>query len=533
MKYQIYQQWPRSLNPNRRLAITTILAFAVMPMACGIEGEIREETTANKRVMNSYLENLDQLPDEPSALKAGEKSATEIDSNYSCYTQSFSETRQYERLSGFAVNSESLWPGAIISGAAVQSGVFTQVVVPRLPLTFSVSLENLAGPKSATMESPSLSCYREEFSKIIQAEITGATPANTYFEIEQVHSKNQLGLVLGVEVQWNSIGPSAAFNFDNSDIKSRYLVKYTQGYYTVDVDQPGQASDWISSKLSLADLKRTFKQYDPPLYVSSITYGRAVLFAFESNSTSTDLGTAIKFAYNNPSVSVSAELEAKYKNIIENSTVTAYILGGSGGMAAQTIDSYEALQEYIHSGGDYSRESPGAPIAYKLAHLADNSPARLSFTGDYITRTCHLVSEKVIVRAKAIKVVDKGGDAGEDLEIYGKVMVSSTDQDNTDIDSKILWETDINNRVAIKEGKAYPDDAYLGESILKVAPQDEAKINIHVQLHDHDTDLIHQSLGDVTVSRMFEQGWLGQVPVHLTGDGTKVTVMVELEPLNP
>ena len=74
------------------------------------------------------------------------------------------------------------------------TGLFTQIVLPRSPTTISVSLENLAGSKQATIADPSLATYRDALSGILDAEITGSTPANLYSEIEQVHSEEQLNV---------------------------------------------------------------------------------------------------------------------------------------------------------------------------------------------------------------------------------------------------------------------------------------------------------------------------------------------------
>ncbi|HYP89463.1 MAG TPA: thiol-activated cytolysin family protein, partial [Polyangiaceae bacterium] len=41
----------------------------------------------------------------------------------------------------------------------------------------------------------------------------------------------------------------------NENVRSRYLVKYTQAYYTVDVDQPRSPADTLADDVSFAQLK--------------------------------------------------------------------------------------------------------------------------------------------------------------------------------------------------------------------------------------------------------------------------------------
>ena len=108
------------------------------------------------------------------------------------------------------------------------------------------------------------------------------------------------------------------------------------------------------------------------------------------------------------------------KDIISKSKITAFILGGDAGTAVQAIDSYDNLISFIKDGGNYSKDSPGAPIAYKLNYLKDNSPARMSETTNYDVQTCDRVSQKVQVILDNISV-DSADDSGDDLEIYGDI----------------------------------------------------------------------------------------------------------------
>ena len=221
-------------------------------------------------------------------------------------------------------------------------------------------------------------------------------------EIEEVHSDKQLALALGADVSWlgSAATISSSFDWSQTNTKSRYLVRYTQAYYTVDVDQPGRPSDFLDPLVTLATSSPRSAPANPPLYVSSVTYGRMVVFTFESQYSAQELGAALDFAYSG-GVDVSGDVSVTYKDIISQSKITAFILGGSGGMAAQTIDSYDDLMEFIKGGGDWSKDSPGAPIAYKLSYLQGQAPGRISLTTDYDVKDCERVSQKIKITVKS------------------------------------------------------------------------------------------------------------------------------------
>jgi thiol-activated cytolysin len=512
---------------HRRRATTALLAASLASVAAtslaACAGDVMVPP-AEGNAIDAYIAGLGKLVDDPSQVTEGARSPAEREGDYSCSTQDYKETRQYDKIVAYAANSQSLWPGALVAGDAITSGLFTPIVMDRKPLSFSVSLENIAGTRSATIDDPSLSRFRDALGKILASDVTGATAADIYSEIEEVHSKEQLAIALGAKVDWLSGGVSASFDWSNTSAKSRYVVKYAQAYYTVDVDAFGAPSDTIGDKVPLEEVQAKMPAGSPPLYVSSVTYGRMVLFTFESEYSAQELGAALDFVYHG-GVDVSGSTSVTYEEMLSKTKITAYILGGAGGDAAMAIDSYQGLLDFIHSGGDYSKDSPGAPIAYKLAYLTDNAPARLSFTDDYTVKTCERVSQKVLVKLKSIQVEDAGGDAGDDLELYGRIWTSG-------VAAQTLFDRGEGDAVTIHQGQMWPSSGgEISESILEVSPQAGASIGVGADLTDSDGIFPDDSMGNETVIAPFETGWRRDVQVLLTGDSARIVVTFELTPV--
>jgi thiol-activated cytolysin len=477
--------------------------------------------------IDAYIKSLPYLPVEEPEIEVGARSAEAREGDYQCASQNLKETRQYDRIVAYAANSDSLYPGALVSADSVLTGLFTQIVLPRRPATISVSLENLAGGKTAVIENPSLSAYRDALAGILDTEITGSTPANIYSEIEEVHSSEQLNMALGVQASW-SLGVASlksSFNWNDEQTRSRYVVRYTQAYYTVDLDAPGKPSDVLAPYVQLADVQKVMDEQRPPAYVSSVTYGRMVLFTFESEYSAQEMGAALEFAYSG-GVDVSGDVSVTYKDIISKSKITAFILGGDAGTAVQTINSYEALIDFIKAGGNYSKESPGAPIAYKLNYLKDNSPARMSFTTDYEVKECNRVSQRVRVTLNSIAVDDAGGDqnGSDDLELYGKIWVEG-------LNSVTLFDRNSSNWVRIREGEMFGTGQPLAEAVIEVKPQPGESIRLRADLKDYDSITSDDSIGNVIGTIPYETGWRKESTLILTGDGARVRVVFGLTPI--
>jgi thiol-activated cytolysin len=478
--------------------------------------------------IDAYIGSLPYLPLDAPSVTEGTASAMQREGDYVCTTQRLTETRQYDRIVAYAANSDAMYPGAIVGADSVLTGLFTQIVVPRAPATISVSLENLAGSKLAVVPSPSLSSVRDALSGILDSEITGSTPANLYSEIEEVHSENQLNMALGVQASWGLgiASLKSSFDWSNQQVRSRYVVRYTQAYYTVDLDAPASPSALFAAGTTLADVSDKMDAQHPPVYVSSVTYGRLVLFTFESQYSAEEMSAALDFAYAG-GVDIRGDVSVTYKDMISQSNITAFILGGDAGTAVQTIDSYDALINFIKTGGNYSRQSPGAPIAYKLSYLRDNSPARMSFTTDYDVKDCERVSQRVRVTLQSIAVDSAGGDSGDDLELYGQITVEGANL-------ATLFDKDSGHFVQIHQGSSFGSGgggAPIAEAVIDVSPRAGQAIRLHAKLTDQDTLSPDDNIGDDTRVNPFETGWRKDVAITLTGDSARVRVNFSLTPI--
>jgi thiol-activated cytolysin len=512
---------------NMHLAVefskSAALALLLSNLGCSSSSEVSVD---HKTLINDYIHSIDPLTVNEAKVEAGPTSNGNREGDFSCTTTNVAETRNYDRLVAYAANSDSLWPGAIVGGNSLETGQLTQIPFDRAPIDISVSLSNLQGSKSASVTEPNLSSYRNAVAGILSSELNGATPANIYAEIEEVHSLKQLSLAMGVDVTFLAGGLAtigASFNFDSEKIRSRYVVKYTQAYYTVDVDQPKSPSAFLSDDATIFEVENRIAPTDPPMYVSSVTYGRTILFTFESSYSSTELSAALDFAYRG-GVDVKGNVSVSYKDVLSSSKINAYILGGSGGDAAKAIDSFDALMDFIHGGGNYSPDSPGSPIAYKLNYLRNNEPARIALTEDFVVRDCARVAQKILVTLRNFEVVSTD-DGGNNLEIFGSVNAAANNEGS-------LFDRPSEEQVTIGAGQSWPTSGAIAEFVLEVTPEAGQEITLHADLWDKDGFLqADDSLGETTVNVLFETGWRKEVSILLTGDNSNVKVNLELQPI--
>ncbi|MBW2276854.1 MAG: thiol-activated cytolysin family protein [Deltaproteobacteria bacterium] len=314
------------------LAAASLLALAP---ACSDNPEDEPEVADEAQEINSYILSLPDLPiaeyQPKTEVTCGDDCVPEQqEEELFCNYARFTETGHYSQFIAFQPNSAALWPGSVVQGGDAQDGFFTPVGVARAPITFSVSLENIAGSPVGFMKNPSLSSFREERNTILARGVTGATPAAIDFEVTQVHSDSQVSIALGASVLWpGGASVTAGFNFSSHEKKTKILVNYTQSYYTIDIDTPIEPKDFFGEDVTLEELSAFMDSDNPPTSVQSITYGRRVIFTVETNESADKIKAALEAAYE-ASVDVEAKLDVEYEKALEESTIRAFVLGGSG-----------------------------------------------------------------------------------------------------------------------------------------------------------------------------------------------------------
>lgn len=173
------------------------------------------------------------------------------------------------------------------------------------------------------------------------------------------------------------------------------MLAYKQIFYSVTLDTPLDPSDAFAADVSLADVERVTGTEAHPAYVSSVDYGRIVLFRLEATNVDleVDLEAVMNYAAGG-ATSIDAELESKYKETLNNSTIQVITIGGNAEAAARVLTDIEAgpgaLNPLLGDNAVYTRSNPGVPIAYKVNLLKNHEVVRMGYTTDYSYRRCGL-----------------------------------------------------------------------------------------------------------------------------------------------
>ncbi|WP_276391710.1 thiol-activated cytolysin family protein [Eudoraea chungangensis] len=490
---------------KRTLRILSFVALLVF-FACSKEeltlddGTVPQFSNNDASDFDAAIANLSFFvqPEESDIEPNGTEETTRAgDTEYACTTQNYKGAPGYNELFMLDPTTDVIYPGSMLKGESIPSGEYIRINEDRAPITISTSFSNIDGKPSVTIENPNLiSNVRAGIQELLNREVNGSTAAQLISDEYEVYSEEHVSIALAANYRSRAKEISGNFDFSSSSVKRKYVLKFVQKYFTLDLDSPGKLpSDLFTSLPSIESLGST-----SPVYVSSVTYGRMVLYTVESQASLTEVKAAFEAAYNIGKNEGGASLEGAYKSLFQESNVKVIIVGGDGNSAAQAVagiaDNPTQIYDFIAEGGNYSKDSPGAPISYKLSYVKEGFPtAKVVLSTEYQARNCDLAYPEYEITIVDLNVTNTPGfpsNEGDHLEIWGSVE-GELKKDGQRVGSRVRWVRASDNDLQINISKNHP----IGQ-----------KLTVEVERPDYDVDYI-EIKGDLNDKDSFSSQNLG------------------------
>ena len=262
-----------------------------------------------------------------------------------------------------------------------------QISLERSKGRISVDLPGMVGGDSYVDANPTVSGMQEGVNTLLNRwhekyAAKNPAPARMQYESTSAYSMNQLKAKFGSDFEKVGVNLKIDFEAVNKGEKQVEVVDFKQIYYTANFDAPKNPSDVFAPGVTVDQLKaRGIDEKTPPVYVSSVSYGRQMYVKFETTSKSTELKAAINAVIKG----VPIKPESEWARVLKNTTVTVSIVGGNADGAARVVTgTVEDLKKLIQEGATFSTQNPAVPISYKTAFLKDNQVATIQSNTDYI-----------------------------------------------------------------------------------------------------------------------------------------------------
>jgi thiol-activated cytolysin len=318
-----------------------------------------------------------------------------------CLRTSKSLSRNFDDIAILQPTQGVIYPSALIYAdqELVDGKPRPLTALPRAPLNLRLDLPGLRNEGSFTVANPTEGKVQSSVNKALNFWNNSTSykegyvnPSRSTYNSTVAYSSEQLALGLGFNAKWASGDASAQFNFSTSSEKNVVVAAFKQVFYTVTFDAPNQPEGFFAAGVTPEEATEAFNSETPPAYVSSVNYGRIIMFRMETDKSvkKADAKAALNVAID-PATSVGGDMSMDYQNILKNSTITVVTMGGDAEAASESVSAKSAadLMKIIKGkNAIYSKSNPGVPIAFTVKFLKDNSVAKMGTTTTYTTNDC-------------------------------------------------------------------------------------------------------------------------------------------------
>ncbi len=422
----------KDLNKARILIYVLFISFIMLPLvACSNSSSPNPNPKPNPKPnpedrseINTYVNSLPdwQTPvtqstdsRDPEKLKG----SFDVDGKkYTCTTEEKNIQNNYEDIIFAGINSDTLYPGALLQGKGIPTGVFDSVRLARSPVTLTIDL-NIENP-SIEIDNPTTANMRTKISELIRRADTrlgeiDVIPGKVSYERAEAHTFEQsltsIGISAGYKSGFNSI--DADFNFGTGRTVNSHtiIVRFFQPMFTISFDENSirEPASFFANSVTKEDLETEeaagrIGNDNLPVYVKSVTYGRMLFYTLTSEQVSSyqELEAAVSGVYG--AFSGSAEITDKQRSTLTNSRERLMAFGGSQNAALAAITD---LNKFFVP----AFATTAVPISYVVKNL-DGSIAKIGDTTTFHVQSCTSVTTPTPDKQIIVHLSDVDGRVG-------------------------------------------------------------------------------------------------------------------------
>lgn len=324
--------------------------------------------------------------------------------------------------------------GALFWADSLTNGTYKPIRVDRKPLAISTNLPFIDGTPTIQVEEPGLGAIRNALSELMLRQERGRLQAKLGYSSTKAKSVQHVDFSVDGGFSRSGFSLSGKLGLSEDTDSDLIVGRFIQEYYTIDIDPGTDARDLLENQ---SDIDALMNSSDLPVYVSSIKYGRLMLFVLETNESKTVVDAAFNFklgdddeedgegeeeaaetpeekAKKKKKTKAYLDLKSNFDRLMQNSKLSAIVIGGSNQVSATAIRSFEDFESAIVDGAGFDDDSLGRPISYTLSSLKDGSIVQVNMATKYNKRTCVPRTAKYKVTLKEVLCVNRSNDEAAD-----------------------------------------------------------------------------------------------------------------------
>lgn len=299
--------------------------------------------------------------------------------------------------------TDRTYPGALLlANRKLVENMPTSLQIKRAPLTLRVNLPGIEEEGTVTVDNPSYSAVSTEVNKILNEWLDKKSEkyhntANSSYSETTVHTKDQLTVKLGCNVESLSKRLDIDFSSTSKGEKTTFVLEFKQIFYTISIDGPEQPAYLFADDVTWDMItSQGVNDMNPPVYIANVAYGRTIYVALETEKNNQSVEAKLNLAIRDNKLDSSVLKDS----IFEGAKYSAVVIGGDAEThTAVVTKDFGEIAKIIIDGALFSAKNPGVPVSYTTVFLKHNEIATINRSAEYIkTTNTEYASGKIVLR---------------------------------------------------------------------------------------------------------------------------------------
>lgn len=395
--------------------------------------------------ISGYLRGLGRLPVEAEVEPTPTGAADTADEiladaaapagrqRYTCTTTPYTITRNPDKIVTFNPDASKLWLGALLQGDGYAGGPGSLKLLPfdkRAPLTIYADL--LGRDVARTVQHPNAATVQSAIGDLVKTveDAKVAIPTVASFRQTSVSELEEGLLKLGFSARYLAGQASGKLETKHAANESTVMASLVQRYFTVSMVVPPTPADHLDlSQVTVEDVEEQARlgrlgPGNPPVVVSSISYGRTFLMTVTAKASSQELSAALSAAFEAVKGGGKLEVSAEHKKILSSARIEVVSNGGDEAAFRDAIKT----QKFDPVLERPSQITAARPISYQVDNIGDNSAAKFSETDSYNLRECRAEPNRYVPAGEIVKLTNLRAYTEKcDYSVYGRLYVNGVE----------------------------------------------------------------------------------------------------------
>jgi hypothetical protein len=487
--------------------VATTLMYSCAKQESQNNGELVKSNQASTQINDYFLnvsdwEKISPLKEEGiNVLK--EDASTDSNETETCSTKEYSLTKTPEKLVIQNPAAGVLYPGSLIQGSGYLLGPGGLREVPvRKRTAMELVMDTGNEKNSIVMNTVNNARFQNAYAELIKNFKSSGAEVKAIVHYSQTEAYNAQQAALDLGFSFKYIGSKATVEVNSKSNKKErvFMVAMEQNAYTLSVVAPESPAGFFTADFTEKDLKLQTQlgNLGPdniPLYVSSVTYGRMLLFSVKTTASKEEIQGVLDGSYTNGITTVKGKVTASKQDILNKSQFELVAYGGA------LEDAQEAIR--TKNVNTFFNKSPSiesyTPISYVIRDIKNNSIAKMSETASYHVQECLPRPVKAWRTKIAIeKVVMHYTGASSTGEVYGEMALNG----------KTFWSHSRKNYLPTKNETVLGDtnNPELQTTIVDLPVDRKRPVILSGNLLDNDGIFNDESLGKFMIELGYDNG---------------------------